>query len=105
MEEFFLPLFLFNCVMILVDASVGYHVAPLMLAGMHEPEAVASGIKTTRRLLSAVVALYMFFNCVGYFQGRLSYMLAVSGLIAIDLALQLYLRHKSRGGDQDNGDE
>jgi len=44
-----------------------------------------------------VVALYMFFNCLGYFQGRTVCLLAVSGLLLVDLALQLWLRRKRRG--------
>jgi hypothetical protein len=64
---------------------------------MDEPEAVEAGVRTTRFLLPAVVALYMFFNCLGYFQGRTVCLLAVSGLVLMDMALQLLLRHKRRG--------
>jgi hypothetical protein len=82
--------------MVLVVTSLGYHLAPLLMTGMDEPEAIESGVRTTRKMLPVVVALYMFFNCLGYFQGRTGYLLAVSGLIMVDLALQLLIRHKRR---------
>ena len=97
MEQYYLPIFILNTVMVLVDTALGYHLAPRLLAGMDEPEAVESGVRTTRKLLPVVVALYMFFNCLGYFQGRTVYLLAVSGLVLVDMALQLLLRRKRRG--------
>ena len=105
MDQLFLPLFLLNTVMILVDASVGYHMAPLLLAGTGEANAVESGVRSTRRLLSAVVALYMYFNCMGYFQGLMSYLLTVSGMIVFDLLLQFYLRHRKRTAEDEADDE
>jgi hypothetical protein len=96
-EQYHLPIFIINTVMVLVDTAIGYHLAPRLLAGMDEPEAVETGVRTTRSLLPVVVALYMFFNCMGYFQGRTVYLLAVSGLVMTDMALQLWLRRKRRG--------
>lgn len=97
MEQYHLPIFMFNILMVLVDAALGYHFAPRLMVGMGEPEAVEAGIRTTRRLLPVIVALYMFFNCLGYFQGRSVYLLSVGGLILVDMALQLLLRLKRRG--------
>ena len=97
MEQYHLPLFIFNTLIVLADAALGYHFAPRLLAGMGEPEAVEAGVRTTRKLLPVIVALYMFFNCMGYFQGRTVYLLAVSGLILVDMVLQLLLRRKKRG--------
>jgi uncharacterized protein YacL len=96
MDQFYPFLFIFNTIMIIVDASLGYHFAPQLLSGMDDAEAMESGVSTTRKLLSAVVALYMFFNCVGYFQIRPTYLFAVSGLIMLDLALQFFLHRKRR---------
>jgi len=106
-EQYHLPIFIINSVLVLVDTVIGYHLAPRLLAGMDEPEAVEAGVRTTRGLLSAVVALYMFFNCLGYFQGRTVYLLSVSGLVLVDMALQLWLRRKRRGmepADRDDGE-
>lgn len=100
MDQFYLPLFVINTLMIIVDASLGYHFAPHLLSGMDDAEAMESGVNTTRNLLSVVVALYMFFNCVGYFQMRSTYLFAVSGLIMLDLALQFFLHRKRRGTDK-----
>jgi len=95
-EQYHLPIFIINTVLVLVATAIGYHLAPRLLAGMDEPEAVEAGVRTTRFLLPAVVALYMFFNCLGYFQGRTAYLLSVSALVLVDLALQLWLRRKRR---------
>jgi uncharacterized protein YacL len=100
MDQFYLPLFIFNTIMIIVDASVGYHLAPQLLSSMDDTEALESGVSTTRKFLSAVVALYMFFNCVGYFQMRSTYLFAVSGLILLDLSLQYFLHRKRRSTDK-----
>ena len=102
MEPYHLSIFIINTVLVLVDAALGYHVAPRLLAGMDEPEAVEAGVRTTRGLLPVVVALYMFFNCLGYFRGRTTYLLAVSGLILLDLVLQLLLRRKRRSMEPDD---
>jgi len=96
MEQYHLPIFIINTLMVLLDTALGYHFVPRLLAGMGEPEDVETGVRTTRRLLPVIVALYMFFNCLGYFQGRTVYLLAVSSLILMDMALQLLLRHKLR---------
>jgi len=106
-EQYHLPIFIFNTLMVLADTALGYHLAPRLLAGMDEPEAVEAGVRTTRGLLPVVVALYMFFNCLGYFQGRTTWLLAVSALLLVDLALQLWLRRKrlGRGLDDREDDE
>jgi len=106
-EQYHLPIFAINSVLVLLDAALGYHLVPRLLGGLDEPEAVEAGVRTTRSLLSFVVALYMFFNCLGYFQGRTLYLLCVSGLVLVDMALQLLLRYKRRGlgtVDRENGE-
>lgn len=96
MEQYHLLIFIVNTLLVLAGTSLGYHLAPRLMAGVGEPEAVEAGVRTTRRLLPVIVALYMFFNCLGYFQGRTAYLLAVSGLILVDITLQLLLRRKRR---------
>ena len=107
MEQHHLAIFIFNTLMVLADTALGYHLAPRLLAGMDEPEAVEAGVRTTRGLLPVVVALYMFFNCLAYFQGRTAWLLAVSALLLVDMALQLWLRRKRlrRGRDDREDDE
>jgi len=105
-EQHHLAIFIFNTLMVLADTALGYHLAPRLLAGMDEPEAVESGVRTTRGLLPVVVALYMFFNCLGYFQGRTTWLLVISALLLVDMALQLWLRRKRRGlGPDDREDD
>jgi hypothetical protein len=104
-EQYHLPIFIINTLMVLVDTALGYHLAPRLLAGMDEPEAVEAGVRTTRGLLPLVVTIYMFFNCLGYFQGRTVFLLAVSGLLLVDMVLQQLLRRKRRGmGPDGHGD-
>jgi len=103
LDQYHLLIFICNTLLVLGVTSLGYHLAPRLLGGMDEPEAVETGVRTTRGLLPLVVALYMFFNCLGYFEGRTSYLLGVSGLALVDGALQLLLRHKRRGMDSSNG--
>lgn len=107
MEQYHLPIFIFNSVMVLVDTALGYFLAPRLLAGMDEAESIEAGVRTSRGLLPLIVALYMFFNCLGYFEGRTGYLLAVSALLLVDLALQLLMRRKRPGKDYSDheGDE
>jgi len=107
MEQFHLPLFLVNTLLVLVDASLGYHFVPRLLDGLGNPEVTESGVRATRALLPAIVALYMFFNCLGYFQAETAYLLLVSGVVLVDLALQVFLRRKmgrSEAHDEDGGE-
>ncbi|HEY3308393.1 MAG TPA: hypothetical protein VGJ93_08040 [Desulfuromonadaceae bacterium] len=104
MEPFFLPVFILNTFAVLVDAALGYVSAPRLLDKAGEPEIVAAGIRSTRRLLPVVVALYMFFNCLGYFQTRPVILFSVTGLVCIDLSLQLFLRHRSNTAQSDEED-
>ncbi|MBT1072262.1 hypothetical protein [Pelotalea chapellei] len=103
-EQYQLPLFLLNTLLVLLNASLGYHMAPRLLAGVDDPEIAVSGIRSIRGLLPAIVALYMFFNCLGYFQARSAYLLAVTALVFADLALQLVLRNKAKARRADNGE-
>jgi len=104
-EQYHLPIFIINTVLVLVATALGYHLAPRLLAGMDEPEAVEAGVRTTRGLLPLVVALYMFFNCLGYFEGRTLYLLGVSGLLVLDMGLQLLMRRKRRGRGLDGRED
>jgi hypothetical protein len=99
LEQYHLLIFICNTLMVLGVTSLGYHLAPRLLGGMDEPEAVEAGVRTTRGLLPLVVVLYMFFNCLGYFEGNTSYLLGVSALVLVDGLLQLLIRHKRRGMD------
>ena len=103
MEQYHLPIFILNTLLVLADAALGYHFAPRLLAGMGEQESVEAGVRTTHRLLPVVVALYMLFNCLGYFQGRTVYLLSVCSLILLDMTLQLLLCRKRRGIGSDEG--
>lgn len=95
-------IFTVNIVLILADASLGYHVAPfLMQQSLPEDADAVKAVMGVRRLLAAVVALFMFFNCLAWYKGELLYLLLVTGAIVLDIILQVVLRVKFRGGAEE----
>jgi len=102
-DAFLLPLFVFNMVLVLVDASVGYHLAPLFfrITG-GDAENAESGIRSIRRTLTLVVTLYMFFNCLSYFRHDGVMLVIVMLLVAVDLGGQLYIRYRTRHRDNNH---
>ena len=105
MAAFMLPLFLLNTLLIIVDASLGYHLAPRLLKGLCDPETAEQGLRPTRAMLSAVVALSMFFNCRGYFLSEPFWLLAVLVLVLADMLLQNWLVRRSSAPRHPAGDE
>ncbi|MBI2354730.1 MAG: hypothetical protein HYV06_06840 [Deltaproteobacteria bacterium] len=99
MERYHLPLFLLNTLLVLVDVSLGYHLTPRLLSGNAESVAAGAALRATRGLLPAIVALYMFFNCLGYFQARTPFLITVACLVLADLGLQVWLRRRKRRDD------
>ena len=100
MDNLLLPVFAVNILLVLIDASVGYYLAPLLFrVGGGEPVASEAGVRNVRRLLAGVVALYMFFNCLAFFRYNGPLLLIVTALVLFDLGGQLYVRHRSRQHD------
>ncbi len=93
MERYIQHIFVLNWVLIIADAALGFHVAPL-LVGMRDGS-VESGSQLVRRLLAVVVALYMFFNCLAYFRGNVLLLLLVSGIVVLDIVFQLVVKGKT----------
>ena len=93
-------IFALNILLVLADASLGYHLAPRLLRqpDAEEPELRETAIRNVRRMLTFLVSLYMFFNCLGYFNRTIELLLVVTTLVACDLAGQLYLDRRSRQG-------
>lgn len=101
METLLLPLFIINLFLVLVDASIGYHLAPLLFSvSGGDPDTAENGVRSIRRLLTCIVVLYMFFNCLSYFRQQLSMLVLVTAFILFDMGGQLYIRYRSR--QQDN---
>ena len=102
-ETMLLVAFSLNIALILLDASLGYHLAPhlLRLTVQDEDTDTAAAVRSIRRMLTGVVTLYMFFNCLAYFRQDNALMAIVSVLILLDLGGQLYVRYRARrrGGD------
>lgn len=100
LEPLLPPLFLINLLLVLADASVGYHLAPYFFrATGGGPEEAQRGIRSIRRTLTLVVTLYMFFNCLAYFRHDSTLLTIVTVLVTVDLGGQLYVRHRTRRRD------
>lgn len=102
-ETTLLLMFILNFTLVLLDASLGYHLAPhlLRLSPRDEDSDPEAFVRSIRRMLTGVVMLYMFFNCLAYFRQNSTLMAVVTVLIALDLGGQLYVRYRARrqGGD------
>ena len=89
--------FILNFVLVIVDAAVGYHLAPLLFRITGGEEDTAKHVTAfIRRCLSGMVALYMFCNCLAYFGGEIRFILLVTGIVAADIVCQLLLARKLR---------
>jgi hypothetical protein len=100
METLLLPLFVANLVLVLIDASIGYRLAPLLFsASGGDPDTAEAGIRTIRRMLTCIVALYMFFNCLAYFRQEFYLLLLVTAFVLVDMGGQLYIRYRARQHD------
>ncbi|QXE89098.1 hypothetical protein KP001_11535 [Geomonas subterranea] len=103
--ELFTYAFVANIFLTFIDATIGYLAAPalaaLMGSGEEGSEEGSEGpVGGIRRLLSFVVALYMFFNCLAYFD-RIGWLLYfTTAVLAVDITAQLVIFRKmtrSRG--------
>lgn len=98
MEQQFTYLFVANIFLTFIDATIGYHAAPAIavLAGTEE-EAAEHAVRGIRRLLSYVVTLYMFFNCLAFFD-RIPWLLCgTAAVLAVDIAAQAVIMRKMTG--------
>ncbi len=91
-----LCIFILNFALIIGDAAVGYHLAPIFSRMTVREEGAERGSAFIRRCLSGVVALYMFCNCLAYFRGETPFIMLVTGFVAADIVCQLLLGRKLR---------
>ncbi|RNC72617.1 MAG: hypothetical protein ED859_01245 [Desulfuromonadales bacterium] len=90
-----LLLIVVNLFLILIDAAVGWHLAPaLMRRFTPDAETAEVSARSMRAMLGGVVALYMFFNCLGYFRQNRIVLLVVTGIVVTDMVAQLVVRLK-----------
>lgn len=101
LEQYKLQIFLVNWGLVIVDAALGYRLAPLLVRKVETDDSDAGPAMTVeniRRLLAFVVALYMFFNCLAYFRDKMGLLAVVSCIVVLDIAFQLLLRRKMGKG-------
>ncbi len=97
MERFLTYIFIVNLMLILADASTGYHMAPYLARLVaHGEQDAAVTVQRLRKLLAWVVASLMFFNCYAYFQALTTLLLVVSGLTLLDMIGQFVIRWRFR---------
>ncbi len=79
------------------DASLGYHLAPLLgRMGAKDDEEACKTTQGMRKLLSGVVALYAFLDCLAYFRESIVFLVAVAFVIVLDMGAQFVLINKLR---------
>lgn len=98
MDQHMTYVFAGNIFLIFIDATVGYYAAPAvaLLAGTDE-DGLGRTVRSVRRLLSWVVTLYMFFNCLAFFDDKEWLLYFTTAVLAVDIAAQLLLFRKVIG--------
>ena len=97
MDAYLPYIFISNIFLIFIDASIGYHAAPTLVRLREADEEDKDwAIRGVRKLLAGVVALYMFFNCLVYFDQKPLLLLMVTAVIVFDIVAQLLVCGKMR---------
>jgi hypothetical protein len=95
-QDLLLTFFILNWLLIIVDASLGYFVLPILLPP--DPAGDSSGDGTAvggmRRLLTVMVILYMLVNCYAFFRQNSTLLYIVTVLVALDVIVQLAVRQR-----------
>jgi len=88
--EPYLFLFLVNFLLIFADAMLGHRTVPRLLLR------IGSGGQASpvSWILAGMVALYMFFNCLGYFRDKPVLLILVTVLVVAEIAAQLFLKRR-----------
>lgn len=94
-QDLLLTVFILNWLLIIGDASLGYFVAPLLLRlKPGDPSVDGTAVGGMRRLLTAMVALYMLVNCYAFFRQYSTLLYIVTTLVALDIIVQLVVRQR-----------
>lgn len=102
MNNYLLPIFILNLLLTLADAAIGYHVAPaLMRRFTPDAETAEQSVRGLRAMLGGVVALYMFFNCLGFYRQNAVILFVVTGIVLADMIAQLVVRRKLEKGREE----
>ena len=97
MDAYLPYIFISNIFLTFIDATIGYHAAPtLARLGASDEAGTEWAIRGVRKVLAAVVALYMYFNCLAFFDNKPSLLFIVTGVIVVDIVAQLVVSGKMR---------
>lgn len=96
MEPHLTYIFVLNIFLTFIDATIGYYAAPslTMLTGNREEDA-EHAVRGLRKLLAWVVTLYMFFNCLGYFDQKPWLLYFTTAVLAVDITAQIVIFRKA----------
>jgi len=97
MDAYLPYIFVGNIFLTFIDATIGYYAAPtLARIGAGDEAGIEWATQGVRKLLAAVVALYMFFNCLAFFNRKTLLLLIVTGVIVLDIVCQLMVGRRLR---------
>lgn len=97
MDAYLSYIFISNIFLTFIDATIGYCAAPtLARISASDEEGIEWATQGVRKLLAGVVALYMFFNCLAYFNARTTLLLIVTSVIILDIVCQLMVSRRLR---------
>lgn len=98
MEPYLPYIFVGNIFLVFIDATIGYHAAPaLSLLAGNDGEGAERAVVGVRKLLAWVVTLYMFFNCLAYFDRKPWLLYFTSAVLFVDIAAQLIILRRMAG--------
>jgi hypothetical protein len=90
-------IFFCNIFLVFIDATIGYYAAPMLARlGTRDEAGIEWAVQGVRKLLVGVVALYMFFNCLAFFNEKPLLLLIVTSVVVLDIVCQLAVSRKLR---------
>ncbi len=97
MKTYFTFIFILNVILALADVSLGYNLAPLLgRRGAVDDADSERKTRGMRKFLSIIVAVYVLLDCLAYSRQSLVFLIAVTGIIVLDMVGQLVIRRKLR---------
>jgi hypothetical protein len=101
MENYLLPVFIVNFLLVLCDASLGYFIVPYLIRRTaRDADEARKASRSAPLLLAVAVAVYMFFNCFAFNRQSLLLLLVVAGIILVDVIGQIVVCLRMRNSEQ-----
>jgi len=92
MDVSFGMLFVVNLLLTLADASLGYHLAPVLVSMRLDEEGEPFvPPQSLRRFLGVVVGLFTLLNCIGYFGENRVLLMVLTAAILLDMVIMVVI--------------